>query len=81
MRGNPLQIQAAIDCGILTFLAKLVFHEKKLIRKEACWVILNISSGTHQQIKALILSDFLPILHHLIKNDEPDVRIIKIEIF
>ncbi len=72
--GNPLQTQAVIDAGISPFLAKLIFHEKRSIRKEACWVISNIAAGTQQQIKALIINDFLPILDSVIKNDEPEVR-------
>jgi hypothetical protein len=71
--GNPLQTQAVIDAGILPFLAKLIFHEKRSIRKEACWVISNIAAGTQQQIKALIVNDFLPILETVIKNDDPEV--------
>lgn len=71
--GNPLQTQAVIDSGVLTYLGKLIFHEKKTIRKESCWVISNIAAGTQQQIKALIVNDFLPILEHVIKNDEPEV--------
>lgn len=76
MTGNPLQTQAVIDAGILPYLAKLIFHEKRSIRKESCWVISNIAAGTQQQIKALILNDFLPILEAVIKNDEPEVKLI-----
>jgi len=71
--GNPLQTQAVIDSGVLPFLSKLIFHEKRSIRKETCWVISNIAAGTQQQIRALIINDFLPILETVIKNDEPDV--------
>ena len=76
--GNPLQTQAVIEAGTLSYLAKLIFHEKRSIRKETCWVISNIAAGTQQQIKALIQNDFLLILESVIKNDESDVRIILI---
>lgn len=84
--GNPLQTQAVIDAGIIPLLAKLIFHEKRSIRKETCWVVSNIAAGTQQQIKALIVNDFLPILEQVIKNDEPEVnkikcRLLKIEIY
>lgn len=76
--GNPLQTQAVIDAGLLPFLTKLIFHEKRSIRKESCWVISNIAAGTQQQIKALIVNDFLPILETVIKQDEPEVNIFEI---
>ncbi len=72
--GNPLQTQAVIDAGVLPYLAKLIFHEKRSIRKETCWVISNIAAGTQQQIKSLIVNDFLSILEQVIKNDEPEVN-------
>ena len=72
--GNPLQTQAVIDAGVLKYLSQLIFHEKRSIRKETCWVISNIAAGTQQQIKALILSDFLKILEKVIRTDEPEVN-------
>lgn len=71
--GNPLQTQAVIESGILKYLSQLIFHEKRSIRKETCWVISNIAAGTQQQIKALIVNDFLLILDRVIKTDEPEV--------
>lgn len=71
--GNPLQTQAVIDSGVLKYLSMLIFHEKRSIRKETCWVISNIAAGTQQQIKALIVNDFLIILDKVIKQDEPEV--------
>jgi importin subunit alpha-1 len=72
--GNPLQTQAVIESGILKYLSQLIFHEKRSIRKETCWVISNIAAGTQQQIKALIVNDFLLILDRVIKTDEPEVK-------
>ena len=57
----------------MPYLARLIYHEKRSIRKECCWVISNIAAGTQQQIKALIVNDFLAILETVIKNDEPEV--------
>lgn len=72
--GNPLQTQAVLDAGVLRHLQKLIFHEKRSIRKETCWVISNIAAGTQQQIKALIVNNFLPILERVIKTDETEVK-------
>lgn len=71
--GNPLQTQAVIEEGALKYLGNLIFHEKRSIRKETCWVISNIAAGTQQQIKALIVNDYLQILERVIKSDEPEV--------
>jgi hypothetical protein len=71
--GNAHQTQLVVEAGILDQLKKTIYHEKRSVRKETCWIISNIAAGTQQQIEALILSDFLPILDFVIKNDEPDV--------
>jgi len=72
--GNAHQTQMVIDAGILQYLKKTIFHEKRSIRKESCWIISNIAAGTQQQIEALITNDFLKVLEYKIKNDEPEVN-------
>lgn len=71
--GSAKQTQMAIEAGVLMYLQKTLFHEKKSIRKETCWIISNIAAGTQQQIQALIVNNFLPILELVIKKDEPEV--------
>jgi hypothetical protein len=63
-----------IDAGALNFLSRTIFHEKRSIRKETCWIISNIAAGTQQQIEALIVNNFLPILERVIKHDEPEIK-------
>jgi hypothetical protein len=74
--GNAAQTQMVVDSGCLVQLKKTIVHEKRSIRKETCWIISNIAAGTQQQIEALIVNDFLPILDYVIKNDEPEVNFI-----
>jgi hypothetical protein len=71
--GNALQTQKVIDAGCLNYLLKTIYHEKRSVRKETCWIISNIAAGTQQQIESLIVGNFLPVLTHVIKNDEPEV--------
>lgn len=72
--GNAAQTQLIINLGVLNLIKKTIFHEKRSIRKESCWIVSNIAAGTQQQIDYLIVNDFLPILQTVIKNDEPDIQ-------
>lgn len=72
--GNAAQTQTVVDSGCLQYLKKTIYHEKRSIRKETCWIISNIAAGTQQQIEALIINDFTPILDDVIKNDEPEIQ-------
>ena len=71
--GNANQTQMIVDAGVLKYLKNTLLHEKRSIRRETCWIISNIAAGTQQQIEAIILADFIPLLEQVIKNDEPDV--------
>lgn len=52
--GNDDQTQAIIDAGLMSRMQHLLHHPKRMVRKEACWVLSNIAAGTHQQIGAVI---------------------------
>jgi importin subunit alpha-1 len=71
--GNAQQTQKAIDAGILPYLLRTMFHEKRAVRKETCWIISNIAAGTQIQIEALIINNFLPVMTSVVKNDDPEV--------
>lgn len=72
--GNAGQTQSIIDAGALKYLQKTIFHEKKSVRKETCWIISNLAAGTQAQIEALITNSYLPVLTNVIKNDQPEVK-------
>ena len=52
--GNDQQTQHAMDCKALSALVPLLGHEKKNVRKEACWTLSNIAAGTFKQAEDLV---------------------------
>lgn len=66
-------MKAIIDSGIIPHLKNLTFHERSIIRKEACLILSNIAAGTDLQTEYLIMNDFVKILGTIIKNDQEDV--------
>ena len=52
--GNEIATQTVMDAGVLPVLYKLMDHQKKGIRKEACWAISNITAGTPSQIETVL---------------------------
>ena len=72
--GNANQTQQLLDWGILNYLKKTIFNEKKAIRKETAWIISNIAAGTQKQIESLISENFLPILDKEIQNDDLEIK-------
>jgi importin subunit alpha-6/7 len=48
--GNAQQTQTVIDAGIMEVALKLLLNDKRGVRKEACWLLSNISAGTQSQI-------------------------------
>jgi len=53
--GTEAQTNIVLDVpNVITKLFKLVKHEKKAVRREACWTLSNITAGTSYQIEAVI---------------------------
>lgn len=52
--GNDTQTQVVIDAGLMPKMLHLINSPKRMIRKEACWVISNVAAGTQPQIKTLL---------------------------
>lgn len=48
--GNDRQTQAILDADFLKRMQFLLNHERRAIKKEACWVLSNIAAGTEKQI-------------------------------
>lgn len=51
--GNAQQTQVVIDAGVLNVAESLLRNEKRGVRKEACWLLSNISAGTQSQVGSL----------------------------
>jgi len=41
----------AVNANLIPTLSELLNHPKKTVRKEACWVLSNITAGTQQQLQ------------------------------
>lgn len=52
--GSDIQTQAVLDAGILKHLTQLLRSSKRVIRKETCWLVSNITAGTEKQITSLM---------------------------
>lgn len=48
--GDDSQTQLAINANLVPTLSNILSHPKKTVRKEACWVLSNITAGTHEQL-------------------------------
>jgi hypothetical protein len=44
--GDDKQTQYAVDNGLIQALGLVLQHPKKTLRKEACWVLSNITAGS-----------------------------------
>ena len=48
--GTDETTQMLIDMGLIRLLDELSTHQSKMVRKEVCWTISNITAGTPEQI-------------------------------
>ena len=48
--GDDSQTQTAIESGLIDAINVILAHPKKTVRKEACWVLSNITAGTVDQV-------------------------------
>ena len=59
-----------MECKALDALVPLLDHEKKNVRKEACWTLSNIAAGTFKQAENLVhfvSSDGVPVIRKIVK--------------
>ena len=60
--GNAEQTQAVLACDALTLFRRLMDCGKKELKKEACWIVSNITAGSAAQIDAVCASGLVPTL-------------------
>jgi hypothetical protein len=48
--GDDSQTQIAIENGLVPAFIYLLQHNKKTVRKEACWVLSNITAGNASHV-------------------------------
>lgn len=46
--GDDSQTQVAVEAGLIPALNEILSHPKKSVRKEACWVLSNITAGSEE---------------------------------
>lgn len=57
-------------------LFQLAQHNKKAIRKEACWIVSNITAGNNNQISLVIDNlQYVQVLTKIALTDDIDVRV------
>ncbi len=62
--------------GFISLLKKAIFSMNKHIRKETCWILLNLASSTeYDNVPCLIRNGILPILIKVNKTDNEDVSV------
>lgn len=61
--------------GLLGPLEKVLEHHKKVVRREACWVVSNITAGNKFQVDAILAREsMLKNILHLFETDGNDVK-------
>eukprot|EP01133_Synstelium_polycarpum_P013299 gene13299-15631_t len=60
LTGDDVQTQMVLDAGALNVLKAMLSDAKTSIRKEACWCISNITSGTRDQIEMVLQTGIFP---------------------
>lgn len=52
--GNEAQTEELLKAGALELLTDLIYHKKKNIRRETCWILSNIAAGTKSQVSQIL---------------------------
>lgn len=61
--------------NVLEPLEKVLEHYKKVVRREACWVISNITAGSRQQVEAVLgRNSLLQKILGMFETDSNDVK-------
>lgn len=58
-----------MDLGALDNIKALLADANRDVRKEACWTVSNVATGTHQQVLTLLAMDFMPLINVLLMED------------
>jgi len=71
---NP-PIQQAVDYGLVPAL--LVWMQRTDLPKlqyQACWAVINIASGSHDHVTALVSKGIIPVAYTMLTSDREKVR-------
>ena len=57
-----------INSGALEALGQLLTSPKDGVRKEACWMISNVTAGSMTQVGSVISAGLIPGIVYLLQN-------------
>ena len=73
--GSSEHTNELLKYNILDPIERVLEHHKKVVRREACWVISNIAAGSRQQVDAIITrGTLLKKVLELFETDGCDVK-------
>jgi len=58
--GDDTQTQTVINSGALEALGHLLASAKEGVRKEACWMISNVTAGSVGQVGCVLRAGLIP---------------------
>ena len=76
MSGSDTQTQAILDFGVLPILSSLLDNESRNIRKETCWTLSNVTSGTVSQVQQVLESPglFSKVIELIESSDDSEIQ-------
>ena len=76
MSGSDTQTQSILDFGVLPILSSLLDNESRNIRKETCWTLSNVTSGTVSQVQQVLESPglFSKVIEMIEASDDTEIQ-------
>jgi hypothetical protein len=54
LMGNHTHVQKMLDLGVLEAYEKVIYHERRIVRREACWGLSNIAASTFDHVMQML---------------------------
>ena len=70
-------VQALIECDALTRLDTMLRSSKKEVRKEACWIVSNVTAGPLEHVQSVCTAGLVPRLIELSTSGRDDFEVRK----
>lgn len=75
--GSAQQTQALLECDGLSRLGTMLHSSKKEVRKEACWIVSNITAGPLAHVQSVCTAGLVPRLVELSSVGREDFEVRK----
>jgi len=74
--GDDIQTQTIVNCSVLPCLIAILSSKsvKENLKKEACWIISNITAGNQQQVQCVIDANAFPVIIDLLDRGDYKTR-------